>query len=95
MGGKELIAVDISRAGGSEFTISSATYQVRNTKHQILESGDANVEGTRAHMLFDTTKQVENNDLYTAGEKYMVYFYCQISNRQEVIVGPVYVTIMR
>ena len=88
-GEKRYIAMDVSHRTGDAFTISGATYEIKNTAGTVIESGAASTDDTEVYILFDTTETY-----ITVNNTYYVYFSVTITGLSKIIMGKVTVKVV-
>lgn len=96
-GAKEYVAMRARHLEGLPFTIESVAYEIRDSRHNVLDSGDGFVESDYiVVMLFDTTLTDANGeDLFRVlgmnQNTYWVYFKVSIAGLPKLKVDRVMV----
>jgi len=81
-GERRYIAMSVSRRKPDPFTISKATYKVKDRNENVVEESLCTIENTEVFFLFDSTK-----DIYMKGHTYYAYFSVEIEGLPKVIMG--------
>ena len=95
-GENRAIGVEVLRCDGQEFIIDESEFEIRNDKNNVLESGLCEIDHDNQYVyaFFDTdAKDVNNDDIYEADNKYYVYFKIKIIDEPKEIIGRVTIKI--
>ncbi len=87
---KRHVGMTVSRRPATPFTISGATYEVRDTTHAVVETGTAYVDEVNVMFLLDTAQAV-----YEVGKTYWCYFAVEITHMAKLLKGRVAVRVAR